>query len=195
MIGHVEVVTLALFLLGGDRSAIDTEDIAKKANELAPGRFVWKKYSDQINLEMVRVSLSDAKKEANGSRVDGSGRTGWVLTEAGRRWASTEGSRVLNQGLSRDRLEGRGGGIDERRWRAERARILALEAWGEWSRQGDVSPFHAAEVFRLDVYATVQLRSQKVTRLMGLFDGDEEITPFLRAASLVLEKDPRREDK
>jgi len=37
-----EIVTLAVYLLGGDAHWVDTEDIAKKANELAPGRFTWR---------------------------------------------------------------------------------------------------------------------------------------------------------
>src|SRR4051794_12358128 len=82
-----EVVTLAVYLLGGDRGAVGTEDVAKKANELAPGRFTWRKYKDQINLEVVRVYLSDAKKKAKGAYLIGSGNTGWSLSEAGLRFA------------------------------------------------------------------------------------------------------------
>ena len=36
-----ELVTLAVYLLGGDQHAVDTEDVAIKAHELAPGRFSW----------------------------------------------------------------------------------------------------------------------------------------------------------
>ena len=38
-LNNQEIVTLSVFLLGGDTALIDTEDIAVKANELAPGRF------------------------------------------------------------------------------------------------------------------------------------------------------------
>ncbi len=34
-----EIVTLAVYLLGGETQRADTEDIAVKANELVPGRF------------------------------------------------------------------------------------------------------------------------------------------------------------
>ena len=46
-----EIVTIAVYLLGGEREPVDTEDVAKKANELAPGRFTWRKYKDQIKAE------------------------------------------------------------------------------------------------------------------------------------------------
>lgn len=68
-----EIVTLAVFLFGGDSRCIDTEDIAVKANEIAPGRFTWRKYRDQINIEQVRAFLSDAKKAKNGAYLSGSG--------------------------------------------------------------------------------------------------------------------------
>jgi hypothetical protein len=60
-----EIVTLAVYLLGGDSKRIDTEDVAVKANELAPERFAWRKYPNQINIENVRTFLSDAKKLKN----------------------------------------------------------------------------------------------------------------------------------
>jgi len=188
MIGNVEVVTIALFLLGGDKSAIDTEDVAKKAHDLAPGRFAWKKYPDQINLEMVRVSLSDAKKEAYGGWVDGSGKTGWTMTEAGRRWAAKESASLLGDPLGKDRAEGRGGGVDERRWRAERTRIMGLEAWLDWLATGRISEASAAIVFRVDAYTVGRIRSRKIARLAGLFDEDAKLRPFIRQAASVLSR-------
>jgi len=52
-----EIVTIAVFLLGGESHAVDTEDIAVKANEIAPGRFSWRKYPDQINIETVSETI------------------------------------------------------------------------------------------------------------------------------------------
>ena len=42
-----EVVVLATYLAGGRTAYTDTEDIAVKANEIAPGRFTWRKYKEQ----------------------------------------------------------------------------------------------------------------------------------------------------
>jgi hypothetical protein len=85
---NLDVVVVALSLLGGDRHQVDTEDIAVRAQEIAPGRFVWRKYPQQINLELVRVALSDGKKREYGSLVLGSGNKGWMLTDAGRKRAA-----------------------------------------------------------------------------------------------------------
>ena len=78
-----ELVVLATYLAGGAKAASDTEDIAIKANELAPGRFTWRKYADQINIDTVRKRLWDATKPEKGSYLIGSERTGWRLTKAG----------------------------------------------------------------------------------------------------------------
>ena len=98
---QVEVVTLAVYLLGGDQRAIDTEDVAIEAHRLAPGRFAWRKYPDQVNLELVRVYLSDAKKPAKGEWLEGSGKDGWSLTPAGLRWAKEAARTVKGQDLRR----------------------------------------------------------------------------------------------
>jgi hypothetical protein len=52
-VSQVEVVTLAVYVLGGESAQLDTEDIAIKANEFAPGRFASRKYPTQINLELI----------------------------------------------------------------------------------------------------------------------------------------------
>src|SRR5262249_50821616 len=78
-----QIVTLAVYLLGGDRSTVDTEDVAVMAKELAPGRFTWRRHKAQINLELIRVYLSDAKKVAHGVLLRGSGNSGWALTARG----------------------------------------------------------------------------------------------------------------
>ena len=61
-----EIVTLAVYLLGGDTQRVDTEDVAVKANALAGGRFTWRKYPDQINIDAVRKRLWDAAKPEKG---------------------------------------------------------------------------------------------------------------------------------
>jgi len=63
---NTEIVTIAVYLLGGASNYVDTEDIAVKVDELAPGRFTWRKYSDQINIDNVRKRLSDAKNPKKG---------------------------------------------------------------------------------------------------------------------------------
>lgn len=186
---QTEVVTLAVFLLGGDQRAIDTEDIAFRAHQMAPGRFSWKKYPDQINLELVRVYLSDAKKPDKGKLLIGSGRTGWRLTQRGLKWAQGAARRVKNFQTSRTREQSRSGSIDEQRWRRERTRLQGTNAWKIWSSgQRDISFADAKEVFRIDSYAKGDLREAKLTRVTSLFSEDRELAPFLEHLVGILNK-------
>ena len=82
-LSNYEIVTLAAYLLGGGSLTVDIEDIAIKANEIAPGRFAWRKYPNQINIDHVGSALREAKKPKNGSLLLGSSKEGWLLTEQG----------------------------------------------------------------------------------------------------------------
>lgn len=184
---QTELVTLAVYLLGGDVSPIDTEDVAVKAHELAPTRFSWRKYTEQINLELVRVSLSDAKKEKYGARVDGPGERGWTLTSAGLDWAKRTVDSVPEMNLRRIREDGRGGGIQEQRWRRERERILKTTAWQAAAAGNLVSTRDAQEVFRIDSYAVGRMRILKISRLQALFNEDAKMTAFLDQMANLLQ--------
>ena len=179
-LSQTEVVTLAAYLLGGAQRAIDTEDIAVEAQRLAPGRFSWRKYPDQINLELVRVYLSDAKKSDKGELLIGSGRTGWRLTQRGLKWAQRAAKNIKNIQTSRTRAQSRSGSIDEQRWRRERSRIQATRAWMMWIEgKRDIPKADAKAIFRIDSYAKGDLREAKITRVRSLFLEDKELGPFL----------------
>jgi hypothetical protein len=158
-----EIVTAAVFLLGGAIAPVDTEDVAVKANQLAPGRFAWKRYPEQINIEAVRKRLWDARRLA---RVNGSDRTGWTLTEGGVRLAKSLATRL--KGVpSKHRLT-----LKERRWRAaERRRLLASEAFQRWRDEGAsaVGIQEAEAFFRLDEYVPHEMRERKISRVLDAF--------------------------
>lgn len=195
-IGQYQVAALALYLLGGHTRRIDTEDIAVKCHELAPGRFCWSKHPEQVNLELVRVALSDAKKKAKGALVLGSGRTGWCLTPAGLQWARGMSPEEVVPGSQSDgRTHGPKSPQVIRRDR-ERARILASDAWASWT--GGVRPIPRAawrDLLRIDSYATAEELTVKATRVLALFEDDAELAEFVRAlAQLATSTEARRDD-
>jgi hypothetical protein len=177
-----EIVTLAVYLLGGDTQYVDTEDIAVKANEIAPGRFTWRKYSDQINIENVRAFLSDAKKEKNGAFLRGAGKDGWLLTESGMAFAKARVAALRNVDLSRERLS-----VKDRRWlQHERTRMLTSEAYMKFST-GQLDAITAQEAesfFRLDVYVTGSAREDKIVRALNAFGADPELGSAVKALAL-----------
>jgi hypothetical protein len=60
------LVVLALYELGGEA---DLETVTVKAFEMFPGLFTWKSYPEYPDKDVVRVSLSDAKKAKFGRLV------------------------------------------------------------------------------------------------------------------------------
>src|SRR2546423_1359275 len=44
-----EAVTLALYALGGADASFETEDVAIRVAEIAPGMFAWQKYPERID--------------------------------------------------------------------------------------------------------------------------------------------------
>ena len=187
-----QLVALALYVLGGGGQVVDTEDVAVRAHDIAPGRFSWRKYPEQINLELVRVALSDARKRENGTLVTGTGRSGWSLTPQGQRWAEANAPRLLGRDLTKQRAERSAGSIDERRWQRERMRMLTTDAWRQWSEAHDASAIEqeaAHDLFRIDRYVVGRGRELKVNRMREMFSDDEELSPFVEAAaSIVLER-------
>ncbi|MGA7991537.1 MAG: hypothetical protein WCC53_08915 [Thermoanaerobaculia bacterium] len=96
-----EVAAFALFALGGGEKFVHTEEVALKCFDLAPGSFSWVRHTHLPDKDIVRVALTDARKEKVGGLVVGrSGRgyrvassgaygstaDGWRLTEAGVKW-------------------------------------------------------------------------------------------------------------
>ena len=96
-----DFVVYSLYLLGGDTKRVHTEDIALKCFELFPSVFSWVKYPVYPDKDIVRVALTDARKEMYGARVEGRAGTkrglssktnrepvedGWILTSCGIQW-------------------------------------------------------------------------------------------------------------
>ncbi len=179
LVGY-ELTTLGVYLLGGTKKAVDTEDVAVKCHEIAPGTFAWRKYPDQINLELVRVQLSDAKKKKNGTLLSGSGREGWRITTEGLKWISTEGLSLLEQsGHLTSARKRTAGSIDTVRRDREVVRLCATEAWFAWKDGKSVSIRQVEEVFRVDVYTNPEMLERKVVRLTELMSSEPDISEFI----------------
>ena len=159
-----------------------------KTHELSPGRFSWRKYPSQINLELVRVRLSEAKSEAHGALIRGSTPRGWTLSARGLEWASrVSADPAMLKPDSQGRRE-RGGSVDALRTDRERARVAACSAWAKWPKQAsDISLSDAQEVFRIDSYATDDLRVTKIDRLRKCFIEDTAILEFIEYLEGILQ--------
>lgn len=168
-----EIVTLAVYILGGGNKSIDTEDIAIKSNELAPGRFVWKKYKDQINIENVRISLADAKKTKKFGYMLGSQKEGWSLSKKGIEYAQAKLKELKDVDISQVTLSKK-----EIPWqRNEKNRMLSTIAFEKINsnRTREVTVREAEEFFRLNDYITGRTRNEKLHRILNVFKNDPDL--------------------
>lgn len=182
-----DVVVLAAYLLGAQNHAADTEDIAIKANELAPGRFSWRKYRDQINIDAIRKRLWDATKPEKGAYLIGSEKTGWRLTKAGFDFARTRiaAGQVTQTRTTRASQSERFAQSREvrRMWSEDAFRKIAQ---GEASA---VTKSEAERFFRLDDYVTGKDRLAKIERFRIIAGANTELQKAIEVlARLVQEK-------
>lgn len=184
------VVVFAVLQCGGDNAFVDTEDVAVAANRLAPGRLTWRKYPDQINLELVRVYLSDAKKPANGTLLLGTGVKGWRLSAQGLRWVR-ENESAFEEAFQSKLLSARPqrtASVTNSRTQRERERLCSTHAWQKWAgnAKAEITQQDASEVFRIDSYASENLVDIKIGRLQQLFADDEQVSEFINFAHQAL---------
>jgi len=175
-----EICCLALHRCGGDVDPIDTEDIAIEANELVPGRFVWKKYPEQINLESMRRVLSSAKTEH--LLVTGSASKGWMLTPQGLKLALQlmEDEEKLKQGVTTRPLITR----DEKWTHSERLRLLATDLAKQLNDDpnADVSKRTLQAFFRITPYGSELDIQRKIDRYVNTLGKDETVGDLILTA-------------
>lgn len=185
-LSNIEIVTLAVYLIGGDSEYMDTEDIAFKTNELAPRRFAWRKYPDQINIEKVRTSLSDAKKPKNGSYLFGLHSEGWILTENGLKFAKMRVKDLEGIDISRSPLDKK-----EIAWKKrEKTRMLTTIAYEKIENRNVnlVTVQDAENFFRLDDYVIGRARERKIARIIAAFNDDPDLSQVIKTLAAKVRK-------
>jgi len=184
-----EIVTIAVYLLGGDSNSIDTEDIAVKSNELAPGRFVWRKYPDQINIDNIRKRLSDAKDPKKGGYVIGSFKYGWRVSEKGLEFVKKRLKDLKGVDISRRPID-----RNEMAWKSrEKIRMVSTIAFEKVNANNpeSVTLQEAESFFRLDDYVTGKAREEKLIRILTAFGND----PDLKSVIQILAERVRKNDR
>ena len=173
-----KVVVLAAYLAEAASNYADTEDIAIKAAQLAPGRFSWRKYPDQINIETVRKRLWDAASDKKGRLLTGSEREGWLLTEAGLKFCHQNNALFSGAEETTVRLSKK-----EQSWATrEKIRMQAEIAFKKWQdgRADGIVSVEAERFFRIDDYVVGDLRSSRITRAKDIFAADPVMTEAIK---------------
>ncbi len=171
-----ELVVLAAFLAGAQTGPADTEDIAVQANKLAPGRFCWRKYKKQINIETVRKRLWDASKADKGGYLIGSEKAGWRLTKTGFDFARRQIKRQASLRPAKTRVRA---SQSERTMKTREVRRMMNETAFLKHRDGDtasITKFDAERFFRLDDYVIGKTRVAKIERFRIIAANNKPLT-------------------
>lgn len=167
-----EIVAVAAYMAGAATKTVDTEDIAYKANEIAPGQFTWKKHKDQINIELVYKHLWDLTKLDKGEYVSGNKNDGWMLTAAGTAFAEKSVERLdgAEQKMRRPQKE-------EAWIKRERARMQNETAYEKFmnGKPGEITVREAEKFFRIDDYIVGEGRQRKIRQAENVFQGDPKM--------------------
>lgn len=153
---------LALYDLGGGRRAVDTEDVAMRAAQVAPKAFRWKRYPEQVNLERVRMALMH-NKEHTPALVSGGVRDGWQLTQAG-----VKACEILR------------GNSTVSTKREEAQRIQHSKAFAGWRSEGEEAVTRAdlLDLLRVNNYFPESKRRQRVVSFFNAIGNDPELERF-----------------
>lgn len=176
-----QLVVVAAYLVGAQSTSADTEDIAVKANELAPGRFGWRKYKEQINIDAVRKRLWDATKPENGSYLIGTEKAGWRLTKAGFDFARKH----IRSGPHVQPIKARASQTERAAQNREIKRMLGEVAFQKMTegREAEITKSDAERFFRLDDYVTGSARIAKIERFRIMASSDKDLLRAVDALS------------
>jgi hypothetical protein len=185
-----EIVTVALYHLGGATEAVDTEDIAVKAAELAPGKFSWRKYRDNIDQELVRVALKNARIEYK--YVSGSVKEGWMLAPAGLKFARGSESQQWATPTERPPERDEAKRTKQRTMESERMKRTDAYTIIQKRGMGEIDKLSQAQIqdfLRVDAYIKGQARERKLATLQLMFADDPAFGPIIEAIIKKIPKD------
>ena len=174
MLTRPQAVTLALYALGADAASFDTEEVAVRVEEIAPGMFSWQKYPDRTDKELVRVALSDARLKAG--LVIGSHAEGWMLTSKGVEFARDNAKEIKAGQVPKRRSR------DDAQWQKERTRLMTSDAYQHYRNDAfeAITPEEADAFFRLNLYVTGDTRDRKIARIENQFGDDPELGELVK---------------
>ena len=175
----IETILITIQSLGGMQKALNTEDIAQKANKVSPNSFTWKKYKDQIDLSLIKVSLYQAKKK---QLISGSEKNGWML--------DTKGLDLIGKSKNKKKsFKLRSLKDDIQKQEKEISRITNSKIYQQYIiKKFKPSLRQMEEIFRVNLYIADTKRKSILNKIVNLCRSNEEIYKFLIKNKQILTK-------
>lgn len=166
-----QLLTVALSNLGGHERRIHTEDIALEANELAPGRFSWRKYPEYVDINVVLQGLGDARRARYDAHVLGSNVKGWMVTAAGQIWVKRL---VMDRSSELASLVSAADGSAIAGMRKEAQRLEATAAFALYSNgeQAKITRKQFFDFLRINEYFSDRARRRRINLVASSVSGE-----------------------
>lgn len=172
-LSNQEIVTIALYNLGGGIGSFSIEQIATEADKLAPGRFRWKTNPEMISDSNTWDALSNARKkkyilqQAQEKNTDS-----YMLTEEGIKFAKQNLNKIKNFDQSKVRIP-----VSRELYDNTKSRLQATEAYKKMTsnRANEISSREYNDFFRLNNYMKNTQKNEKIQKIKNLFLADKEI--------------------
>lgn len=194
-----ELVVYSLYVAGGATERVHTEDLALKCWELFPDSFSWTKYPQYPDKDIVRVALTDARKQKYGAFVSGrvegkpSGVAhtepeGWLLTDKGLGWIKDNLSSFGDDATKHERKA-------HRQLLLRRAKeLMTSELYRRFTESKNSFSLSIGELAaflkcRVDANEVVWERRLADIRRLGIDSGEEAIERFAAACSDVYRRE------
>lgn len=176
---NVHLVTIAIANLGGHEKYVDVEDIAIQVNQLAPGKFSWRKYPQYIDLQVVNYALQDARRERNGGLIVGRSSKGWMLSLAGMEWINSLDTTGKDAG--RELVSYRKGSL-LRSQELELNRLRRTEAFDLYlsNRTEELTLIDLYKFARINEYFPAKTRLRRFTFIQSVVKTDAELQDLWR---------------
>tara|TARA_B100000886_G_C20410306_1_gene486711 strand:+ start:152 stop:742 length:591 start_codon:yes stop_codon:yes gene_type:complete len=168
-----EIVTIALYNLGGGIGSFDIESIAKEADKLAPGRFRWKTDPNMISDSNTWDALSNARKkkyilqQAKEKNTDS-----YLLTEDGVEFARRNLKKVKDFDQGKTRIP-----ISKELYDNTKLRLISSSAYkkAREDKLEQISQREYNDFFIINDYMKNIKKNEKIQKLKNLFISDKEL--------------------
>ncbi len=174
-IKNIELVTIALYELGGARKFIDTEDIAVRADGIDNERFKWrnKKYKIYIDKGLIIESLNAARVRKIGAFVKGNDKQGWILTTIGLEFCKLSKHKFNGKIIRKKRLSK----IEKKYLLREENRIVNTDAYRKFTDNDNknITENDIKILFKVNDYTSLKDLDKRIIDLLDNFKDQDKI--------------------
>ena len=182
-LSNQEIVTVAIYVLGSGVGTFDIETIAKKADELAPGRFRWKTDPNMISDSNTWDALSNARKkgfilqQANEKNTDS-----YLITEEGVKFSEKNLNKIKDFDQSKIRTA-----VSKEIYENTKNRLITTAAYQKAKNlkidQITIKEFN--QFFRLNDYMKNTQKQEKIQKIKNLFIHEKEFKELIDKVATV----------